>query len=324
MQPVAIEKSYGSAELNETLVMGDKIAEISSEFPSPDSPDNLLLIKPLGLSLAVGDKLALRVSFSTLEGLEHTLRLETMLEVLTDDSSAGMRSLRKALTLVRFVDLQSEYCLQDEPSTDEPTEVRRQRHNDWVARIKDCRIHLVTEMLALGDTSLQGSNAATLQTIDQILMFEESELAALERQTASRPLAMEQRCNARGATASNTPHSHFCPITKSVMQDPVMAADGHSYERVAIERWFAEGSMLSPQTGLPLATTVLIPNHSLRQAIDEFNSPTRTATARKRGRVPSIPTIRKKPAKHTVPVQSAPNICKKPAKGQSRPSAGNW
>ena len=28
-----------------------------------------------------------------------------------------------------------------------------------------------------------------------------------------------------------------CPITKKVMQDPVMATDGYSYEKSAIEEW---------------------------------------------------------------------------------------
>jgi hypothetical protein len=33
------------------------------------------------------------------------------------------------------------------------------------------------------------------------------------------------------------------------MQDPVLAADGFSYERAAIEDWFAKGHRTSPKTG---------------------------------------------------------------------------
>ena len=36
-----------------------------------------------------------------------------------------------------------------------------------------------------------------------------------------------------------------CPITHELMQDPVLTADGHAYERAAILRWLAVGS---PQT----------------------------------------------------------------------------
>ena len=34
------------------------------------------------------------------------------------------------------------------------------------------------------------------------------------------------------------------------MQDPVLAADGFSYEREAIEDWFAKGHRTSPKTGV--------------------------------------------------------------------------
>lgn len=33
--------------------------------------------------------------------------------------------------------------------------------------------------------------------------------------------------------------SFKCPITHRVMRDPVVAADGHCYERSAISAWFA-------------------------------------------------------------------------------------
>jgi len=42
--------------------------------------------------------------------------------------------------------------------------------------------------------------------------------------------------------------STHCPITGEIMVDPVLCADGHSYERFAIEEWFARGGNLSPIT----------------------------------------------------------------------------
>ena len=32
-----------------------------------------------------------------------------------------------------------------------------------------------------------------------------------------------------------------CPITQEVLQDPVVAEDGHTYERSALMRWFSMG-----------------------------------------------------------------------------------
>ena len=50
------------------------------------------------------------------------------------------------------------------------------------------------------------------------------------------------------------------------MVEPVVAADGQSYERSAIERWLATKST-SPLTGEALEYTGLFPNHSLRRMI---------------------------------------------------------
>ena len=65
------------------------------------------------------------------------------------------------------------------------------------------------------------------------------------------------------------PADFVCPITTEVMSDPVMAADGHAYERTAIERWLATKST-SPLTGGELEHLFLTPNHSLRRMIREW------------------------------------------------------
>jgi hypothetical protein len=53
------------------------------------------------------------------------------------------------------------------------------------------------------------------------------------------------------------------------MTDPVICADGHSYERALIEAWLLD-SNISPKTGEPLPHRMLVPNHSLRSAIAYF------------------------------------------------------
>merc|ERR1712096_499503 len=64
--------------------------------------------------------------------------------------------------------------------------------------------------------------------------------------------------------------SFKCPITLNYMIDPVIAADGHTYERHAIERWFGDGHGTSPKTGAPLVHTNTVRNHALRNAIEEY------------------------------------------------------
>lgn len=66
------------------------------------------------------------------------------------------------------------------------------------------------------------------------------------------------------------PPGFECPITDEIMQDPVIALDGISYERAAIQEWFGRGNHLSPVTHTKLPNLTLIPNISLRKAIQEF------------------------------------------------------
>eukprot|EP00931_Biecheleriopsis_adriatica_P100920 TRINITY_DN76155_c0_g1_i1.p1 TRINITY_DN76155_c0_g1~~TRINITY_DN76155_c0_g1_i1.p1 ORF type:complete len:359 (+),score=67.38 TRINITY_DN76155_c0_g1_i1:57-1079(+) len=58
----------------------------------------------------------------------------------------------------------------------------------------------------------------------------------------------------------------MCPITHSLLDDPVMASDGHSYERWAMERWLAKSNM-SPMTGLRLPSCTLTSNHAVRRVL---------------------------------------------------------
>jgi hypothetical protein len=60
-----------------------------------------------------------------------------------------------------------------------------------------------------------------------------------------------------------------CPLTMEVMKDPVITADGQTYERSEIERWFALGNRTSPLTAAELPSTNLTPNIVLRNAIRE-------------------------------------------------------
>lgn len=82
----------------------------------------------------------------------------------------------------------------------------------------------------------------------------------------------------------------FCPITDDVMRDPVITSAGHSYERSAIEGnektsalrlayncmcvagWLAMHNT-DPKTNIVLESLALVPNHTLRSAIEGAPSP---------------------------------------------------
>eukprot|EP01044_Picomonas_judraskeda_P013405 COSAG03_NODE_2023_length_3207_cov_7.959459_1_plen_572_part_00 len=66
------------------------------------------------------------------------------------------------------------------------------------------------------------------------------------------------------------PDAFLCPITQELMADPVFAADGHSYERAEIEKWFATGKQTSPMTNSAMASQTLTANHGLKSQIKEW------------------------------------------------------
>eukprot|EP01132_Coremiostelium_polycephalum_P003028 gene3028-3783_t len=68
------------------------------------------------------------------------------------------------------------------------------------------------------------------------------------------------------------PNECFCPITQEIMEDPVIAQDGHSYERSAIAYWLNLGHRTSPKTGVRLLSTELTPNHTMRSLIQDLKS----------------------------------------------------
>ncbi len=60
----------------------------------------------------------------------------------------------------------------------------------------------------------------------------------------------------------------ICPITYELMREPVVASDGHTYEKNAIEKWL-KSSYTSPRNGEPIEST-LIPNYNLKKLIQDI------------------------------------------------------
>jgi ankyrin repeat protein len=60
-----------------------------------------------------------------------------------------------------------------------------------------------------------------------------------------------------------------CPITQQLMFDPVIASDGHTYEREAIEKWL-EKNNTSPMINTVLQHKYLAPNFFAKKTIEQF------------------------------------------------------
>ncbi|XP_055456568.1 WD repeat, SAM and U-box domain-containing protein 1 isoform X5 [Psammomys obesus] len=70
--------------------------------------------------------------------------------------------------------------------------------------------------------------------------------------------------------SSGIPDEFICPITRELMKDPVIASDGYSYEREAMENWIHKKKRTSPMTNLVLPSLVLTPNRTLKMAINRW------------------------------------------------------
>lgn len=94
------------------------------------------------------------------------------------------------------------------------------------------------------------------------------ELARLEASVTTGARRIARQREKLVAAAFKLPDAFLCPITREVLQDPVICSDGHTYSRHAIEQWL-DAHDTSPKTGLPLKSKYLVPNYAIKSAIDE-------------------------------------------------------
>lgn len=69
---------------------------------------------------------------------------------------------------------------------------------------------------------------------------------------------------------SRVPSYYICSIFQEIMRDPMVAADGYTYEAEAIRGWLDSGNDTSPMTNHKLSHSNLVPNLALRSAIQEW------------------------------------------------------
>ena len=70
-------------------------------------------------------------------------------------------------------------------------------------------------------------------------------------------------------SVKSPPKYLLCPISQEVFEDPVSTADGHTYEKKAIENWLFN-HCTSPITGLPLSDKCLRPNFAIKMAVQSY------------------------------------------------------
>ena len=177
-------------------------------------------------------------------------------------------------SLQKLLILSSEGIISTENEIDLPGDTPKQIiiHYRNASKFRRLRTALYETMAICNDPSLSTDNQNIIQTIEQVIELETKDI---EQQLNS----LREKGNAGAEIVGNNtddstsiPRGFMCPISLSIMNDPVIAADGHSYERTAITTWISarNGVVLSPLTNLPLAHNNLVPNHSLKFLIQEY------------------------------------------------------
>eukprot|EP00036_Acanthoecidae_sp_10tr_P023279 CAMPEP_0206328954 /NCGR_PEP_ID=MMETSP0106_2-20121207/22944_1 /ASSEMBLY_ACC=CAM_ASM_000206 /TAXON_ID=81532 /ORGANISM="Acanthoeca-like sp., Strain 10tr" /LENGTH=763 /DNA_ID=CAMNT_0053761647 /DNA_START=11 /DNA_END=2297 /DNA_ORIENTATION=+ len=272
------EKGYGSPEVN-GIKPGSKTVKLSSEFPMRCGVDRTvtgtLLFKLRSPAVDAEVKpIEIKTTWKSMDrkAAKHAATVDV------DAPPPAPVAIRKAVAVVGYVDIQSDYVLvDDEEGATAPPRERLARHLEWSRKVEACRDHLFAELRACGDTTVEaadGSNSNVRQTLDQMLTFEKDAAAEIEKKLKPPPKGKKGKAKgkAKAISSDEVPNEYLCPITHEVMQDPVMVADGHTYERDAIAQWIQDrggivGVVASPMTGKMLKSLTLTPNLALRKLI---------------------------------------------------------
>lgn len=260
-----IETAYGHPELAGVAGGSNKFS-LSSEFASPDATDTgMILLKMRPSAPPVGRRtrqhsamFRVKVEWVSISGQQ----CSTIISTPRSPDGFTCPSIQKAVAIAHWVECLDDYVMDD--STDSPDE-RLKSSEQWIERFSNLRESFVQQIEQCGDLSLRSNNQNFVQTIDQMITTEKAELENAKKQLLVENMphqGQEDNCH-------NCPPDFLCPITKCLMSDPVMASDGHSYERNAIKQWFSK-RRVSPKTNLRLPNDTLIPNLTLKAAIQSF------------------------------------------------------
>mmetsp|Transcript_15946 Transcript_15946/g.41249 ORF Transcript_15946/g.41249 Transcript_15946/m.41249 type:complete len:390 (-) Transcript_15946:110-1279(-) len=81
-----------------------------------------------------------------------------------------------------------------------------------------------------------------------------------------KPQPKDPRPSAPPVSPPPIPNDLLCPISMELLDDPVVAADGYTYEREVIEEWLKKNDT-SPMTNVKLDHKMLVPNKTIKALI---------------------------------------------------------
>jgi hypothetical protein len=112
-------------------------------------------------------------------------------------------------------------------------------------------------------------SSTTVSKVELDLLAEHCEKLQLESLDVEERKYREELRNMRITLKDDLPKEYLCPLTHEVFLYPVLASDGHSYEKTAIELWLNSHDV-SPLTGEKLDGQLIIPNNTLKELVAKY------------------------------------------------------
>jgi hypothetical protein len=191
----------------------------------------------------------------------------------------GMNNIHDRKKLLHTIDLiQNHRILHPIPSINTISNWNAERVCEWlkekgykgnVEEFKGMNINGVF-LLYLNEEDLEVILKIT-KMVDRMRLLDEIEKLKISQRNSMDQLTKVVQSKEGSKSNIIIPKAFYCPITMELMKDPVMATDGHVYERSAIEKWFRQHDT-SPLTNWKIEDKKLIPWYPLKSAIDEYLS----------------------------------------------------
>eukprot|EP01083_Nonionella_stella_P166644 557752_1 len=293
-----IERGYGSPEVNEMHkkeASDIKVAKQVTCFASHCDDKNdiragLLLFK---LKNGFADKkLSIKVEWDDLNGITHSQKFDKDVDCDVTDGRPMFENLgiRKGILLVKYSDFVNDYVALRKTMDPSKEQIKLFESygtyrfeafvDGFVLEMTNCCDQtLVNELKTLRFVAKQDGIPfnITLEDADdgqchgntnsKKRKLDDTNDTSLEPPTKKRKL--QENKGSKDDNQNVKANAEFvCPITLEVMKDPVITADGVTYERSGITDWLKNND-ISPATGLILKHKQLVPNYALKSLIQK-------------------------------------------------------
>mmetsp|Transcript_2878 Transcript_2878/g.4380 ORF Transcript_2878/g.4380 Transcript_2878/m.4380 type:complete len:177 (-) Transcript_2878:112-642(-) len=137
---------------------------------------------------------------------------------------------------------------------------RVESESDGEGDFDDDSEYLSSSHISTCDEDLSGSD-------DDALSLTETWLDIGDTQGEGSQMNINSECT----SSREYPPEFYCPISHEIMKDPVMCADGHTYERSHIAKWLSRHNT-SPITNEILRHNDLVTNFALKGIVESLTT----------------------------------------------------